>query len=93
MTFARCSSSRSALRSCLLCVAPRITPGLTRPGRSQPPGGARARQPQTAYSLPPDKLAKAIAISRIRNIMDIVDGLWGIAVLWLLLATAHRRPS
>jgi Zn-dependent protease with chaperone function len=40
-----------------------------------------------AYTLPPDKLAKAIAINRIRNILDIVDGLWGIAVLWLLLAT------
>lgn len=42
---------------------------------------------QSAYSLPPDKLAKAIAISRIRHIMDIVSGLWGIAVLWLLLST------
>lgn len=42
---------------------------------------------QPAYQLPPDKLAKAIAISRIRNIMDIVSGLWGIALLWLLLAT------
>jgi len=43
--------------------------------------------PQQAYQLPPDKLAKAIAISRIRDTMDIVNGLWGIAVLWLLLAT------
>jgi STE24 endopeptidase len=40
-----------------------------------------------AYQLPPDKLAKAIAISRIRNVMDIVNGLWSIALLWLLLAT------
>jgi Zn-dependent protease with chaperone function len=37
--------------------------------------------------LPPDKLAKAIAISRIRNILDIAGALWGIVVLWLLLAT------
>jgi Zn-dependent protease with chaperone function len=43
--------------------------------------------PQNAYTLPPDKLAKAIAISRIRNILDIVGGLWGLAVLWLLLST------
>ena len=42
---------------------------------------------QPAYHLSPDKLAKAVAISRIRNIMDIVNGLWGIAVLWILLAT------
>ncbi len=43
--------------------------------------------PKEAYQLPPDKLAKAIAISRIRNVMNIVNGLWGIALLWLLLAT------
>ncbi len=40
-----------------------------------------------AYSLPPDKLAKAIALSRIRNTLSIVDPVWGILVLWLLLAT------
>jgi STE24 endopeptidase len=43
--------------------------------------------PQPAYHLPPEKLAKAIAISRIRNTMDIVNGLWGLVLLWLLLAT------
>jgi Zn-dependent protease with chaperone function len=42
--------------------------------------------PQQAYSLPPDKLAKAIAISRIHNILNLADSLWGIAFLWLLLA-------
>ena len=36
--------------------------------------------------MPPDKLAKAIALSRIRNILDIVGSIWGIVVLWLLLA-------
>lgn len=40
-----------------------------------------------AYSLPPDKLAKAIAISRIRNILAIGGSIWGIVFLWLLLAT------
>ena len=43
--------------------------------------------PQPAYTLPPDKLAKAIALSRIRNILSIVGSIWGLAVLWLLLAT------
>jgi len=43
--------------------------------------------PQNAYTLPPDKLAKAIAVNRIRSIMDIVAGIWGFAVIWLLLAT------
>jgi Zn-dependent protease with chaperone function len=43
--------------------------------------------PQQAYTLPPDKLAKAIAISRIRDILDITGSIWGIVFLWLLLAT------
>ena len=63
--------------------------------RAQEPGAlpeqaaAQATQPQdhSAYRLPPDKLAKAVALSRIRNIMDIVSSLWGLAVLWVLLAT------
>lgn len=46
-------------------------------GESSPP----------AYSLPPDKLAKAIQISRIREAMELVSGIWSIVVLWLLLAT------
>jgi Zn-dependent protease with chaperone function len=40
-----------------------------------------------AYSLPPDKLAKAIALSHIRTALDIAGSLWGLAVLWLLLAS------
>jgi Zn-dependent protease with chaperone function len=39
-----------------------------------------------AYSLPPDKLAKAIAFSRTRQILELIDSLWGLAVIWLLLA-------
>ncbi len=46
---------------------------------------ATAAQAGQAYTLPPDKLAKAITLNRIRNILDLVAGLWGIAVLWLLL--------
>jgi len=43
--------------------------------------------PQQAYTLPPDKLAKAIAISRIRDVLTITGSVWGIVFLWLLLAT------
>jgi hypothetical protein len=47
-----------------------------------------AAQPNPhAYSLPPDKLAKAIALSHIRNILSIAGSLWGLVFLWLLLAT------
>jgi STE24 endopeptidase len=42
---------------------------------------------QPAYHLPPDKLAKAIALSRTRNILHFFDAFWGLLVLWLLLAT------
>jgi hypothetical protein len=40
-----------------------------------------------AYTLPPDKLAEAIAISRIRNILNITGSVWGLVFLWLTLAT------
>ncbi len=93
MSFARCSLLTICLTILLACVAPRIVPaphvqaqanvGQPAPGQAAAPAAAN---PQPAYSLSPDKLAKAIAISRIRNIMDIVGGLWGLVVLWLLLA-------
>jgi STE24 endopeptidase len=48
---------------------------------------AQKAQPQQAYTLPPDKLAKAIALNRIRLTLEIVGSVWGLVVLWLLLAT------
>ncbi len=42
---------------------------------------------QQAYTLPPEKLAKAIAISRIRDILSITGSVWGLVFLGLLLAT------
>jgi Zn-dependent protease with chaperone function len=50
---------------------------------TQAPPAANA---QEAYTLPPDKLAKAIALNRIRNILNITGSIWGIVFLWLLLA-------
>lgn len=43
--------------------------------------------PEQAYSLPPDKLAKAIALNRIQLTLEIAGTLWGLAVLWILLAS------
>ena len=92
MTFARGSIFSICFSILLACVAPRIGPGphvaprIVIAQRSATPAPAAAN-PENAYSLSPDKLAKAVAISRIRNTMDIADGLWGIFVLWLLLAT------
>jgi Zn-dependent protease with chaperone function len=85
MTFVR----RTLLLFCsailLAVMVPMALPAQPAPATA-PSAGASAN-PQQAYTLPPDKLAKAIAISRIRNILDIAGSLWGLAVLWLLLAT------
>ena len=90
MSFVRCSLFTVCFAVLLAMVAPRIVPGpkvaprIVAAQTTQAPPSDNAPQ---AYSLPPDKLAKAITLSRIRSIMDIVGGLWGIAVLWLLLST------
>lgn len=58
---------------------------------AQPPSTASTNPSQTgnkaAYSLPPEKLAKAIRLSRMRNILHFASALWSIAFLWLLLRT------
>lgn len=62
-------------------------------GANQTPPATVAEAPQApapspqAYSLPKDKLAKAIEISRIRDILSISGSIWGLVFLWLLLAT------
>jgi STE24 endopeptidase len=85
MSFVR----RSLFLFCsILLLAGLVPRGL--PAQSPPATvltGDASAKPQQAYTLPPDKLAKAIAISRIRNILDIAGSLWGVAVLWVLLAT------
>jgi STE24 endopeptidase len=58
------------------------------PAPAPPAASAPAdAQSQPAYTLPADKLAKAIAVSRIRHTLDIVGSIWGVVVIWLLLAT------
>jgi Zn-dependent protease with chaperone function len=92
MTFSRSWLPAICITLLLGGLAQRIC--AAQPAGSQPgtPPSAAATpaapaNPQQAYSLPPEKLAKAIALSRIRNILDITGSLWGLAVLWLLLAT------
>jgi STE24 endopeptidase len=57
------------------------------PDQAPSRSGAQAVATQEAYHLPADKLAKAVALSRIRDIEHFVDAFWGLLVLWLLLAT------
>jgi STE24 endopeptidase len=42
---------------------------------------------KAVYSLPPDKLAKAIHLSRTRNILHFASAIWGIVFLGLLIGT------
>jgi Zn-dependent protease with chaperone function len=84
MTFVRRSLLALCLSLLLTGFAPRICAGQAAP--TQPAANAMAN-PQQAYSLPPEKLAKAIALSRIRHILELVSALWGLAFLWILLAT------
>lgn len=70
----------------LLAGSARLRAQAAQPSQPQ----ARQAQPQPtsdqAYNLPPDKLAQAIALDKIRITLDIAGSLWGIAFLWLLLA-------
>jgi Zn-dependent protease with chaperone function len=73
---------------CLLLLLSALAPRATAQAAPAAAPAAQPAQPAAqAYTLPPGKLAKAIALNRIRNIMDIVSGLWSVVFLWLLLAT------
>jgi STE24 endopeptidase len=96
----RRSLAREALALCLLmliaCLAPEfargLAPGLAPAQKSAATqsAGSPRQAGASAYTLPPEKLAKAVALNRIRNILDIAGGLWSIAtlsmILWLRIA-------
>jgi Zn-dependent protease with chaperone function len=73
----------------LTSLVPRLCPAQTAPSQPAPAAATAPAQPAStqAYNLPPDKLAKAITLSHIRLALDIAGSLWGLAILWLLLAT------
>jgi STE24 endopeptidase len=75
----------------LLMLAAAVTPRGFAAQAATPAAGPASQQDKQdngqAFHLPPEKLAKAIAINRIRDILDIVAGVWGIGLVWLLLAT------
>ena len=69
----------------VLVFVPGVRSRADAPGANATAVQATAAQP--VYHLPPEKLAQAIELSRIRNLLHFGDAFWGIAVLWLLLAT------
>jgi Zn-dependent protease with chaperone function len=73
----------------LLVITSAGAAGQTGPAQpSQPAQTAKAQQhSEQAYSLPPDKLAQAVALEKIRVSLDIAGSLWGLIVLWGLLAS------
>ena len=77
--------------TCLALSSPSAAFAQSEPARANS-SGARASTSVTtpsrqAYSLSPDKLAKAIAFSRTRQILGLIGSLWGLAFLWLLLTS------
>ena len=75
-----------ALASAFSCTASSVCSAA--PGaKLRPARRAEFRAaPASAYSLPPDKLAKAVVLARIRIALEIAGTLWGIGFVWLLLA-------
>ena len=65
------------------------------PGQAEPASPTASQQvkaearphSEQAYSLPPEKLAEAKALNRIRVWVAIAGSIWGLIVLWALLAS------
>src|ERR1700683_911943 len=68
------------------------SPATTATTEGSTPTNGQANALQQAYTLRADKVAKAIALNRIRNILETAGPVWGIVVLWLLLATKGAAP-
>ncbi len=67
----------------LTSLAPVVTYAETTP--TEAAAIAAANNDHTAYTLTPDKLAKAQALYRVRVALEFGDALWGIVVLLLVL--------
>jgi len=89
---------KTLLAGCLLIFAliagGRFAGAQATPAPAQTAPATEPAQPHSeqAYSLPPEKLAKARTLNKIRLALDIGGSLWGLAFLWWLLAsrTASR---
>jgi Zn-dependent protease with chaperone function len=91
----RVSSVRVWLLLAMICFSVLAALCGAERARAQSAPAAQAAQPaqaqtpaaeqKQAYALPPEKLAKAVRLSRIRNLLEITGGVWDIVFLWLLL--------
>lgn len=89
MLFVRQKLPMLFLAFLLTSLVPGLCSAQTTPSQPAPAAATAPAQPAStqAYNLPPDKLAKAITLSHIHIALDIAGSLWGLAILWLLLAT------
>ena len=89
MTFRRSIRRVVCAGALLAAIMPQICAqsGATQAAPGQAAVAKAQTNPQQAYTLPPDKLAKAIALSRIRDILSIAGSIWALVFLWLTLAT------
>ena len=79
-----------ALSAAAAMAQSQTTPTAVPAAVSQPvatQAGAQGSESGEAYRLPPDKLAKAKTLNKIGLALNVGGTLWGLAVLWLLLAT------
>jgi Zn-dependent protease with chaperone function len=80
----------AAFFTVLIGFAPRLLNGqqapLAAPAQT-PPATASTAQSGQGFTLPPDKLAKATTLGYIRSTFHFGGALWGLGVLWLLLAS------
>ncbi|HMG85229.1 MAG TPA: M48 family metallopeptidase [Terracidiphilus sp.] len=97
MGIVRCLRLASTLAVLLLVTSAAVTAqtGSTVPSQAKAAASHIPPQSEQAYSLPPEKLAQAIALNKIRVSLDIAGSLWGLIVLWGLLAfgTAARLDA
>lgn len=83
----RCAVLSATLLPLLLCFTAGAQTPSPAANAASAAAGATSAAPQDAYTLPPDLLAKAVALSHIRDVLDFGGSLWGIAFLWLLVAS------
>ena len=77
---------RRALLSLLLVLLPALTlSGCERTTPTEAAAIAAAHADHTAYTLPPEKMAKAVTLSHIRNLTHFGGEAWDIVYLILLL--------
>ncbi len=84
MTTIRALSLLCCLLPLAMAAAQEATPTPAAPSAQSTPAAASAT-PTTAYTLPPDKLAKAKALYELRGRLRIIGTAWSLVVLLVLL--------